>query len=683
MDNNTYSTEDYLSPHVLNPLHDTEGVGLATDPLALDIPDDDLVEIIDRRIEQTRHFYKEKYDLYTRRQQNETFLFGRQIAELEAAGKLKDYESRNLDNILYEIEATIKPLAMSQLPDMLVTPGQETDESREVAELLTMAVNSDVRKRKNRYVLGLAFKHNPTYYVGVIKCRWNPQLAGGMGDYEYIVIHPELIDFDHTATEPDADMMKYVSQIVHSTVEEVVMQFPKTKEKFYAELRKEGVMGELDEEPNWKALATTVDYREVWFTDYEKVGDEWRRVEGVCWKYKECILGKMKNPYFDYEGEEKLFTYEDPSLESTKRQLSYEEMQMSLVTGEFPPFVEQEQVYHNYFQMPRKPFFFMTYDQWGKQPLDETSRIEQNIKNQQSYDGRNKQIIETLDQRGHHVWSKESGLNAADVQKMDHNNPDEDYLVSGNVKEVHDFVQAERPDQAEFADLDRTQQRMYAIAGSSAIRGEIESDVATTNQIARESNYTRADDLVEDTINPAAEWMAVWALQMIKTRYTKEHFRKILGKKGEVIFLKLHQDLVEDGMEVMIKASGTDKMKRQNNAMEMAKMKLTDPLSFFEDMDMDDPEGRTARLITFNSAMPLYLSAFVETGPTATPELIAKLQAITMSQQAAQPMGQPGMPPGAPGQPPGGPQGPSAQDTGAVPVSPPPQAPPQGSPRVL
>ncbi len=185
--------------------------------------------------------------------------------------------------------------------------------------------------------------------------------------------------------------------------------------------------------------------------------------------------------------------------------------------------------------------------------------------------------------------------------------------------------------------------------------------------------------------------MARWALQMIKTRYTQEHFRRLLGKKGELIYIALHQNMVDNGMLVMVKASGSDKIRAQNNAQNDAKLGFTDPLSYFEDMDYPDPEGRTARLITYKAALPLYLSAFVETGPTTTPELIAKLQSITNQQQQQAPNGAvPGnvpqpQGPQAPPPPPGaqaGPQQPSPQNTGAQPVAPPAE-PPQASPRQM
>ena len=648
-----------------------ERAGEIEDSLRLDIEDDELVDTIDERIKACRKYYETEYDLYNQRKKNEIYRFGRQIAELEKANKLKDYESKGIDNVIYEIESTIKPLAMTQLPDLLVTPGNQSDTSRSSSELLTQVIDSQIKNRNNRIVLAGAFQHRPVYRLGVIKCVWNPELAGGLGDYEFIRVHPDCIDFDHTCTESDTDKMSFVSQLCHDTVEGLLMKFPRAKDKFIAQLQKDGIMGKSETEPKNKAKATQIEYREVWLTSYKKSEDgKYQRIEGTVWKYKDCILGKMKNPNFDYEGEEQMFTYEEPGMETTKRALRLDEMMQSMFTGQYPTSVTSQQVYNNYFKSPRKPYYFMTYESWGKQPLDETTHLEQNIKSQEILDKRTKQINETLDDRGHHVWSKESGLKGSDIEKMDHNNPDEDYLVDGDVVKVHKFIEPDRPTQQEFGDVQNIRDRMFSRAGANAVRGNIQSEVATTNQIAREANYTRADDLVDDTINPAAEWMAQWALQMIKLRYTQEHFAWLLGKKGEQLYIRLHQNMVEQGMEVMIRASGTDKIKAQNNAQENARMQLTDPLTYFKDMGYPDAELRTVKLIMFTKDPLSYLAAFVKESEQVTPDLIEKLQLLA-----------PPQPPPMPGSPAGAVQQPTPQNTAQVPT----EAPqlPAGSPRVL
>lgn len=667
----------------------TEGLATqALDPLAIDIDEDELIDNLDERIKEGRSFYEQEYDLYSRRKKNEVHYFGRQILEKEKERLLKDYESKYMDNVLYEIEATIKPLAMTRLPDLMVIPGNDSEDAVLTAQEVSKAVDSVIKERDNRRVLGLAFKHLPVYFTGVIKAFWNPEI----NDYQFDCIHPDLIDVDHTCPTNKADQMQFVSQIVPLTVQQIIMRFPQAKEKFFKQLHEDGLMvGEGD--PTWQALATTVKIREVWFTWYKKHSDtEWERLEGVLWKYKKVLLKKMKNPNFDYEGETRYFAYDTPGDENTKRALNQQELSSILMTGSLPSHVKEEQVYHNYFKNPRKPFYFLGYDQWGKQPYDETSRIEQNLQNQKALDKRGKQLEETLDHRGHNIFSKESGLTPADVEELDMNDPDEDLVVDGDVSKVHKFIPPERPDAAEFKESENIRQRMYAISGSNAVRGQIQTDVATTNQIARESDFTRADDLVEDTINDAAQWMADWAMQFIKLRYTEDHFKDILGVAGTVIWLKLNRNMIADGMIVKMKASGTDKLRAQNNAMDMAKMQMIEPFTFYTDMGLSDPEGRTEKLILSKTDPIAYLQKVVK-GINTSEALAKALMNNSAQELQQQQMGAtPQLPPTAPGAPAGPaasgtplqvqpvPQNPTAGNTSAVPIAPP-QGAPTGSPR--
>jgi hypothetical protein len=669
--------------------------GFATvplDPLALDIEDGELAENIDARIKASHDFYDAAdFDLYTRRETNELYYFGRQIVERERKGLIKPYESRFQDNVLYEIEATLKPLAMTRFPDLLVTPGNDSEESVLMADELSKAIDTDIKERDNRRVLGMAFKHLPVYFMGCIKAIWNPEID----DYQFLCIHPSLIEVDHTSPSNDANEMDWVAQTVPMTVMDITLKFPDKKEALYKKLQSEGLM--VGETPSWHLLATQLKTKEVWFTWKKRHKDTQAEIiEGVAWKYKDLILDKMRNPNFDYEGETRYFAYDTKNNgEASKRALNTSELNQILMTGQLPDHIKKEQVYHNYFDHPEKPFYFLGYDQWGRQPMDETSRIEQNIQNQKSLDRRGKQIDETLANRGHHIFSK-TALTPANVEELDLAEPNLDLSVDGNPKDVYMFIEPERPTPQEFEEMEKVRTRMYAIAGSTATRGQIQSQVATTNQIAREADFTRADDLVEDTINGAAQWMARTAMQFIKLRYTKDHFRKLMGVAGDVIFVKLNRNMVDEGMLIKMKASGTDKIRAQNNALEAAKLQMTDPYSYNKDMGFSDPEGRTEKLILLKADPMAYLQKVNKNIDTS-----AALAQALMSQQinpqpnpqqnptppmnasGQVPLAQGATQPPAPGAQPGGiPAAPSSANTAQVPISPSPQ-PPQGSVRNL
>ena len=608
---------------VFNPIGKPEGVEANLDPLTLDIPDNELVKIINTRLERSKQFFDDKYNLTERRKKNEMYLFGRQLGEKEKQKELKKYEARFLDNVIYEIESSLKPLAMSHLPDMIVLPGTNDKDKEEMAKNLSLVVNDTNKQRVQRKVLALGFKHLPVYFTACLKVVWDSTIQ----DFKFIIIHPDRITVDQTAKTNDVNEMEFIAESVPSNVQEMFMKFPNKKDDLKEELIKHGV--KLSDKPDWKELASEVDYLEIHFSWYKQKTEEeknkimdslsvlepgikWKKIECIVWKYEDVILDKMLDPNFDWEGEEILTVQTDPNDPNSKKELKPEDMMALMVQGNYQG-ISREKIYHNYFNFAEKPYFFFGYDQWGKSYIDETSRIEQNIRNQANLDDQGKRIVEKLKQRVKHIWSKDSGLDSAAVQKMDLENPNLDALVEGKVNEVHEGIQPERPDAAEYKSILDTRERMYGIAGANAIRGQVQSDTATSNQIAREADFTRADDLVEDTINTASEWMARWQMQFIKLRYTENKLRQIIGSKGHVTFVKLRRDYISDGMEVTIKSSSTDKLKAQNNALRVAQLgaPYSNPLDFFKDMGMDDPEGRTERGILVTADPAGYLAKYI------------------------------------------------------------------------
>ena len=679
-----------------NVIKPKELTGEPTDPLALNIPDKKLVKIIDKRIRDSRKFFRSpKYNLYERRKKNEMYVLGRQINSKEERNELKAYEARFLDNGLYEIESTIKPIALQNMPDLIIAPNNDSSEVRKTAESLSKAINNQIKIRKNRVALGIAFKHVPVGLVGWIKAEWNPEL-GKFGDFEFRPVHYDYMDIDHTCNTPNPDDMEFVSELCPTTVQMVVMQFPEKKKEFFAELQKDGVFArQLDGKNDFDDtdLATPLQIRQVWFKWYEKDTDaevvdskdkmttepgvKWKIIRGVIWKFGDCILKKIKNPNYDYEGEEKQVVYEDISDESTKREPSPEELYVAAALNMPIPGAKKVTEYRNYFDMPRVPYYMMVYDQWGKIAYDETSRVEQNIRNQQNMDKTGKDLVEKLANKGKHVFSKESGLEAKDVERMDMENPTQDILVDGDVNKVHFFIQPDQPPQQAFEWIDRVLRRMKDLAGVSAVGGQLQSEVATSNQIGRENNFTVLDDVVENTINPASEWMAQWSMQFIKLRYTEPKMVYLLGQRGKDAFIQLKSNMVDQGFVVMIRASGTDKLKAHNEAQQAWQDQSIDPINYYRDMGHDDYAERSEMFLTFmldkNAYMVKYVMNLLNTNQQSQALAAQPVAPVSSPGQPVPPMGTPPMAPG-------GPQQPTPTNTAQVPIAPP-VGPPPGSPR--
>ena len=583
---------------------DIEEVISEADPLKIDLDDDVFVRVMNKNISDSKAFFRTIH-LYERRDKNELYFLGQQVAELEKNHKLKPYQARYLDNVIFEAEGTLRAVAISRVPDLICKPGDENPDSQKSADDLTEVINNRLRIRENRTVLGMAYTHRPIYFTGVIKAVWDDE-KGTNGDYRFENIHPDDIDIDHTANINDADSMNWVAHHYNLTVKECLMRWPKKKKELLE------LLG-YDEIPAEEKLATTIKISEIWFTWFDKEEDEWKRIEGTAWKYKSLLFDKIKNPYWDWEGEDTLFTFD--TFKGVKRKINETDAKLAMMMGQAVPNSSNEKIYYNYFQDPRKPFCFLGFNQLGKIAYDETSRIEQCLYLQDNVNLRGTQISNlAAGAKGKNVFSTESGLKASDVAEIDMGNPDQDVLVDGDLRQVYSHIPGTQPTQALFQEQDMNRERLFSKEGTNAalrgIRGG--ENTATQTQIFKESDYTRIDDEVESTINSAAEWMADWAMQFIKLFYTEEHLVKLVGAGGKTLHMKINRDLIEDGMEVEVSASSVDKLRRKREAYELAGIGKGDPVQFYKDIEASDPEGRAKAEMLFNLSPMLYFQKYVE-----------------------------------------------------------------------
>jgi hypothetical protein len=576
--------------------------------LSVDLDDATFLKNTNALIKDYQDYYKDaERDVFTRRKKNKQYLLGKQTKTL----KLKKYQAPYLDNVLYEGQSYLVPLAMSRMPDLAVKATNASDtRATDIADELTKVVETDIKSRMYKRVIALAFKHLPIYFTGVIKAYWNPE-KGRYGDYDFCTIVPDQIAFDPHVPNNDTSQMLFVGEKVKYSVQEWVMRFPKKEQELYQHLKDKTLFNEKIDENTQEGMNMKIEGWEIHFTHYQKNGNKYEKQECIGWICKDLVMDKMKTPNWDWEGDTQYFDYTQNYITPDKIK---SDMASYVQDPTQAPQYMGNTTYRNYFDSAQKPYFFMGYDQYGESPLDATSTIEQSIILQENLDKRGRQVTDMLDKaHGKHVFSGLEGMKKKDVEEMDLNNPDQDIFVKGDVTKVHSFIPNEQPSAQMINDKNEMRERIFGKIGTnSAVRGEMNTDTAATNnQIAREADFTRTDNLVDDTINAAAEWMAHWIMQFMFLRYKPENFQRILGEKAEEVYNAIKNDTVRDGLIVTISASGTDKANAQKNATEMAKMKLTDPLTYYKDMGLSDPEGRAKKLMIFLSNPAQYIEQYL------------------------------------------------------------------------
>ena len=606
------------------------------DPMHLDIDDEEAVRVVKENIRLSVSFYKER-GLYTKQEKNLEYYLGKQEL-FKASSKSKPYK----ENVIYEAISRMKPIALSRMPDLTVKAGDDTLESKKTAKDLTGVFNSDNKKRENRKALGIMIKQEPLYYYAVRKAVWNPE-KGPFGDYDFPVVHPDNVVWDHNCADNDANNMRFVSERAKLTLGEVIMMFPDKEDEIKEEF---GWLG--DERDDEKKMASPVNIWETWFHWYKQKGKQIERIDGVVWIYGNTMLGKMKNPYFDYQGRKKLFTKEMVE----KNGATIEDVFASLSST-----VEDEIIYNNYFQDPEKPYFFMVYESMGQHPVGDTSSVEQVLEFQDSIN-MNGSIIQDMNlrSRGKDLFDT-NAIDQTTIENLDVYDVDQaiglDVPQGSSINNSHARIEQMPATQQQYRSMSDDRNKAFEMLGTGPATRGISNPNSTLGQeqMSREGDFGLIDDRVEDTINAQAEWQARWSMQFIKMFYTKAHMRHILGKDGEVLHTKLTQDSVDNGMEVVVSASGVDKMLRKRMAEQNMKLGIGDPLSYYEDTEQSNPKERALRAMMAQGSPQMYIQQYLmdKPAPGAPPTAIDQAMAIS---PGGDPNAQPPVAPPMPSAPP-------------------------------
>lgn len=581
-----------------------QGVVVESPELNTGLRDDELNQIIDARVSESKTFY-ETMNLDARRKKNEQYWLGEHYNKDEVQGL--EY----VDNVIHDDTEKRIALAVGKVPDIIVVPGDGSLSGRQNCEILERVLDIDIGSKKKKRLLKNGLRHNHIYFLGIEKAVWNPN-KGEKGDYEFNLCDPRKVLISHTGKISEdgftSDNCDLILEVVEEPIAVVLAKFPQKA----AELK--ALLGSND----GSRLATTMKYQEGWYTYHDANG---QILEGVFWRFNHLVLRNIRNPYFDFKG------YNRPAVDQ------FGQPQVNQFGQQ-----QTEQVFRNFFDRPRKPYIFYTYENLGRSPVDDTTAIEQAIPLQRNLNKTGKQIRDISD-----------GI--TNKYAFDNTIPqDQARLVTSNAKEpiwldtdgtqspISNHVTSFRndgPPPVLFQELMQTRQQIDAkfsthnLNSTSNVR---ESGIA--KQINRESDLATTDDIVDIVLERVVEEEASWAVQLMKMMYVDYHFKSKMGKDGQAIQEWIQRDMIDDGISLTVRGSVADKATARNQAINLGTSGAIDPLTMFEEMDAPNPKERAQRLLLFKMGE----------GPNG--DGFAAYMAATGIEmpKPQQPAGQPGMP---------------------------------------
>lgn len=546
-----------------------QGVVTEAPELNTGLKDDELNQIIDARISESKTAY-EIIKLDERRKKNDQYWRGEQYKADEATGL--EY----IDNVIHDNTEKRIALASGRIPDIIVTPGNNSLLGRQNTTVLERVLDIEISNNEKKRLVKNGLRANHINFIGIAKGSWNPN-KGQFGDYEFNLCDPRKVLLSHTGKIPEdgftSDNCDLIVEIVEEPVAVVLAKFPGKA----AELKQ--TLGSSD----GSRLATTMKYQEGWYTYYSPQG---QILEGLLWRFNHLILRNIKNPYFDFTG------YDRPLYD-----------QNGIIKTDFSGQIQTEKVFRNFFDRPRKPYIFFSYENTGKSPMDDTTAIEQAIPLQRNLNKTGKQIRDISDG----ITNKYAFNNSIsqDQARLVTSNPKEPIWFDNNLpvaQNVQNFSNV-GPPPVLFQELMQTRQQIdqkFSVHNLSAALGQ-PRESGISKQITRENDLITTDDIVGTTVERVISEMASWAVQFMKLMYVDAHFKSKAGKDGQVIQEMIQRDMIADGVSVTVRGSVADKATARNQAINLGTSGAIDPMTMFEEMDAPNPKERTERLLKFKS----------------------------------------------------------------------------------
>ena len=541
--------------------------------LGPDIKGWELAVLIENKLREADSFYNGILKLDKRRKKNTDYWMGNQVDE----SVLNDWQQSYVDNIIFRDLEFRVGVAASKSPDITTISPKNDPVSRERARKVDRSLEIRILNEGNQRLIKDGLRDNHLLFVAIIKPVWDSTI-GDDGDFVFRKLDPRQVVADHTATIPhdgySADNMEMICEWVEEPVAVICRKFPDKAEEF--KKRVAIVQGTMNQ------MASKVRYQEVWYTYYD---DEGAPQEAVCWKYGKLILANRKieeTPYWDAEG-----------------------IQVPQADG------KMKEVMQNFFEFPRKPYIFINYTNNGDSPIDNTTVVEQSLNLQKNINIRGRQITEISNNAVPKKVFDQAAMSKDQAAQVD-NDPNQHIILdlkgqeSPDINKAFGTVHADPPSPILYEDMQSNRAEIHAMFGTkSAMFNQQDGGAkqsAASKQMDREADMSVTDDLVNTTVVRVITEQCGWTLQMIKVNYNHDHQMSAVGKDGDLANLTLNQTSVDDGIGIQVKASTTDKVRRRAEAMELAKDKLNDPMSMFEDLDVPNPKERTERWIALNKA---------------------------------------------------------------------------------
>lgn len=569
------------SDKILN--ENEQGVsGELLDELKLDMPDDELLALKKKWETQWEGYEKEILHL---QKENEIYWLGRQ----HSGTQYKPTERPQNDNLIFESLETYLPLATKNNPEPVVD-GDGTESGTEISNTVQKYLISLADRLRFKMHIKQVARNWALYFVGVAKIGWS------FAENEITLTTPRpqklILDPDGTITASGEYDGNYVGETRKDTARVLLTRFSKTNEITdqqtaigVEEAKRENLdeIGQVIWDECQGKLGTEIQYQEWWTPDK------------VFWTLKKNVLGKFKNPHFNYQGT------------------------IQTMTDQMGNQTQMPTKAQNHFKNPKMPYVFLSVFNLGKHPHDDTSLITQNLANQDVVNKRQRQIDKNVDwtNGGWAISGDKSGLtrdeaaNAIEAARKGGGL----WIPQGTVGEA--IVPLTRPglpaDVFNHLQDVRTEMRNSFGTRGSTPQGTISEQTVRGKLITKGQDGDRIGGGISEYLEVFSKQVYDWFVQLIYVYYDEEHKATIVGDAGAREQITLSAQKIACQLTVNVKTGSMipkDSLTKANQAVDLFTAGALDPLTLYDRLEFPNPREAATRLILYHANLPGYIQKY-------------------------------------------------------------------------
>ena len=523
----------------------TEGVFDAQDELSLDISDEELIKLSREWNKKWNEYYNK--DIKEMQEQNEKYWLGKHYEGVLYKGSNRPIQ----DNVIFEALETFLPMANKAKPEPLVT-ADNTDEGNNFSKSVQKMLVYHADRLRLKLRLKRVLRYWAIYLLGVAKLSWSES----DNDIAIDVLRPQTLILDPDATIDD-DMEytgEYIGQYKDDIASILAERFPE-QASFINEVTK-------------GKLGSKVKYIEWWSDEY------------VFWTYMDKVLGKAKNPHYNYE-------------------------KIQLVTDKMGNQSPQVVTGSNHFTLPKMPFVFLSVFNLGKHPYDDTSLIGQNLSNQDIINKRNKQIDRNVDEMngGWVVSGANSGLTREQASQASDGirKGATIYIPEGEPRQAIERMTGTGLPADVYQDLKDKREELkniFGIKGSTA-QGTIQDRTVRGKAQIKMQDQDRVGGQIVEYIEQFADQVYNWMVQMMYVYYDQPHSASIIGSERAVDFVTVKNSDFKYKLTVSVREGSLlpkDEASKAEQAIALGMKGMMDPVTMYDRLDFSNPRESAKKL---------------------------------------------------------------------------------------